>query len=470
MPILLGALLVLGAAAGRCAELPAPIAQALARHGLSDEGLGIFVQEAGAPRPLLAHHADRPLNPASTMKLLVTLAALEELGPAYTWKTEVYAGGPIRGGRLDGDLILRGGGDPLLVTESVWTVLRGLRDRGLRHIAGDLVVDNRLFDPGADDPGAFDGRPHRPYNAGPDALLVNFRTVRLQLFPDTEAGQVRVIPDPPLAGVEIVNDLRLSGGRCRRPGGGLDIDIVQRRDRLAVRLAGDYPADCGHHAVYRSLSTAPGLAYAVLKGLWTELGGRLDGGLRLGAAPAGARPLHVHESRPLTEAVRAINKFSNNVMARQLLLTLGAERLGAPGTPDKGRAALTAWLRGRGLEFPELVLDNGAGLSREARISARSLGRLLLAAWESPYMPEFLASLPLTGMDGTLWRRFRDEPLAGRGRLKTGSLNDVKTLAGYVQSRTGRRYVVVLLHNRPGIHEGAGQAVQDALLRWLYPF
>ncbi len=468
--LVFGGCLLLGAPVVRGSDLPRPVAQALAAQGLSNEGLSLFVQELGVAKPLVDVNADQPMNPASTMKLLVTLAALEELGPAYTWKTRVYADGPIRSGRLEGDLILQGGGDPLLVTESVWTLLRGLRDQGLRHITGDLVVDNRLFDPGVDDPGAFDGRLHRPYNAGPDALLVNFRTVRLQLFPDTDAKQVRVVPDPPLAGVEIDNRLRLTRGRCRRPGAGLDVEILQQRNRLRVRLTGKYPLACGHHVLYRSLSTAPGLAYGVIKGLWTELGGELAGGLRLGAAPAEAKPLYVHESRPLADAARAINKFSNNVMARQLLLTLGVEALGAPGTPEKGRTAINAWLRGRGLAVPGLVLDNGAGLSRKARISARGLGRLLLAAWDSPFMPEFLASLPLTGQDGTLRRRYRDEPLAGRGRFKTGTLNDVKTLAGYLHSRTGRRYAVVLFHNRPGIHGAAGQAVQDALLHWLYRF
>jgi D-alanyl-D-alanine carboxypeptidase/D-alanyl-D-alanine-endopeptidase (penicillin-binding protein 4) len=202
--------------------------------------------------------------------------------------------------------------------------------------------------------------------------------------------------------------------------------------------------------------------------LWTELGGRFEGEVREAAVPAGARLLATVNSPPLADIVRSINKYSNNVMARQLLLTLGAERSGAPGTTDKGIQVVHEWLKQRRLDFPELVLENGAGLSREEAISARHLGEVLLAAWRSPFMPEFVSSLPISAMDGTLRKRFNEAAFEGQMHLKTGSLRDVRSVAGYVQDRAGRRVIVVCLHNSSRADTAAGQAVQEAVLKWVY--
>lgn len=176
------------------------------------------------------------------------------------------------------------------------------------------------------------------------------------------------------------------------------------------------------------------------------------------------------DSRPLSEQIRLINKYSNNVMTRQLFLTMGAETYGWPGSLPKARAAVTQWLSDNGLDAERIVLDNGAGLSRDTRISARSLARLLALGWRSPFMPEFVASMSLVGMDGTFRRRFRDGPLTGQAHLKTGRLDGVTAMAGYAMARDGRRYVVVSLHNSPDVHRGTGEVVQNAILQWLHGY
>ncbi|MBL8488981.1 MAG: D-alanyl-D-alanine carboxypeptidase, partial [Rhodocyclaceae bacterium] len=167
----------------------------------------------------------------------------------------------------------------------------------------------------------------------------------------------------------------------------------------------------------------------------------------------------------LADVVRDINKFSNNVMARQLFLTLGANG-GGPATADRAEAAIKAWLEAKNLRMPELVLENGSGLSRRERMSADSLARLLAAAWKSPVMPEFISSLPLTAVDGTMQRRLKTNAVAGQAHIKTGTLEGVKTMAGYVLDRAGRRQIVVLLVNHP--NAAAAQPAQDALLQWVY--
>jgi D-alanyl-D-alanine carboxypeptidase/D-alanyl-D-alanine-endopeptidase (penicillin-binding protein 4) len=448
-------------AAMQAGNLPPPVMQVMKRYGLPAQGLSVYAQVIGAPRPFLNVAADEPRNPASVLKLVTTLAALEELGPAFQWKTEVYGGVAPRDGHLDGDLYLKGYGDPYLAIEQFWRLVRGLRLSGLEEVSGDLVLDQSYFASEPGDPAEFDGQPLRAYNVLPRALLVNFQAVQIRVVP--EAKRVRVIADPPVA---TDNRLKLVGGPCR--GGGHQWSMrVRNGNQTRLVFDGNYRAACGETELYRVLSETGPYVHGVFQALWQEQGGRLRGGWRDGATPPDARLLYTFRSPPLVEVIRLINKFSNNVMARQLLLTLGAERFGPPGTSDSGSRVVHEWLRRRQLDFPELVLDNGAGLSRAARISARSLARLLLAAYQGPYMPEFMSALPLSGQDGTLAHRFGGE-LAGRLHLKTGSLDGVRSLAGYVLDSAGRWVVVVCVYNDVRANGNSAEAMQQALLEWIY--
>ncbi|MGI9305555.1 MAG: D-alanyl-D-alanine carboxypeptidase/D-alanyl-D-alanine endopeptidase [Gammaproteobacteria bacterium] len=445
--------------------LPAPVKQTLARHKAPAGGVSIFVQEVGASEPLLVYRPDRPRLTASAIKVLTTFIALDQLGPAYEWKTEAYLRGELRDGRLRGDLIIKGYGDPFFVTEYIWKFLHDLRARGLKYIDGDLVVDNTHFDIEAAP--AHYSKPERAYNALPDALLANFQTIRFQFLPELASGRVRVVADPAPANLKIDNRLKLSNGRCAGQYRRLKMLLSNGADTTKVTFTGNYPRSCGEKALYRIVLGPQAQTFGLLRTLWEQGGGTINGGVRAGKAPATA-PFYTFKSRPLADLIRAMNKFSNNVMTRQLLLTLGAEAYGPPGTEQKGRDAIFSWLRQRGLQFGELTLDNGAGLSRTTRVSARSLARFMSLAHESPLMPHLLASLPLSGNDGTLRRRFVNEELTGRIYLKTGTLNNVKTITGYLLSRSGKKFVVVCLQNYPGSHKGVGEAVQDALLRWVF--
>lgn len=442
-------------------ELPAPLAQIMKRHRLSTAGLSVYAQVLGDSRPFLSVAADTPRNPASVLKLVTTLAALEELGPAYQWKTEVYGGGAPRDGRLEGDLYLKGYGDPYLVIEQFWRLVRGLRLSGLQEVNGDLVLDQSHFAEEPGDPAEFDGRPLRAYNVLPRALLVNFQAVQIRLLP--QSRRLHIVADP---AVPLENRLKLVAGACH--GGGHRWSMrAHGGNRARLAFSGTYVADCGETELYRVLSDTGPYVHGVFKALWEEQGARLRGGWRDGITPHDATLLYTFRSAPLADVVRLINKFSNNVMTRQLLLTLAAERFGPPGTSENGERAVREWLQRRELDFPEMVLDNGAGLSRSARLSARSLGQLLLAAHHSPYMSEFMSALPVSGQDGTLANRFGGD-LTGRSHLKTGSLNGVRSLAGYVLDGTGRRVAVVFLYNDPRANSAAAEALQRALIEWIH--
>ena len=469
------AALVLLAGAARPAGLPAPVQDALQRHRLPEGSLSVWVQDVAEETPLVSHRPDASRHPASAIKLLTTFAALEELGPAYEWETAAYVTGPVRGGRLDGDLVLVGGGDPFLVVERLWRLLTAVQGRGLREIGGRIVIDNSRFSAaGEPPPGAFDGEPYRAYNALPDALLVNFNALEVVLERG-EGEEVRVRADPPVAGLRLRTRLDSVRGGCARVSSlrmevsePLSVTSPLSAPLPVITVSGRFPRDCARWTFPRAPLPPVRFADGVIRALWTRMGGRIEGAPALGRLPEGAILLHRHRSPPLSYVVKGINKFSNNVMTRNLLLTLGAERFGPPGTVNKGRRAVAARLREEGLDLPRLRLANGSGLSRATRISARGLAKVLIAAHRSPFQPEFAQSLPIASLDGTMRGRLRRDPEAARVRMKTGRLEGARSMAGYVRTRGGSVLAVAAIQNHPGVREGGrGDAVQDALLRWL---
>jgi serine-type D-Ala-D-Ala carboxypeptidase/endopeptidase (penicillin-binding protein 4) len=438
---------------------------ALKNHKLDASALSIFVQAVDADEPLLVFNEDVLRSPASTIKLLTTYAALDVLGPGFRWQTEVWASGPLRNGRLEGDLVLRGGGDPGLSTERFWTLLRELRARGVSHIAGDLVIDDSLFAPGTEQPGDFDRQPYRAYNVLPHALLVGNNAVEFRVMRASDG--IRLHMNPALYGFQADNRIGSRPGHCSGFQRGVAFDLPDGLTGHRAVLSGTFPTGCTEYSLYRSVLPAPEFANALFRELWQQLGGRIDGGFRLAPVPEDATLVYRHFSLPLSEQLRDANKWSNNAVTRHLFLTLGIARDGAPGTPEKSRAALEEWLDKRGLSAPGIFIDNGSGLSRETRFTAALLGRMLLDAWVHPQMPELMSSLPISAVDGTLRSRYNDD-MAGRLYLKTGRLEGVSSIAGLVHSRAGRRYVVVVIVNDPDAHRGGGVAVQDAVLRWAF--
>jgi len=466
MPVLLLLLCELGFADTELPVLPATVQAALQVRQVPEESLSIFVQDMDSGEPVLRWNERVPRNPASSIKLLTTLAALDLLGPAYTWKTDVYALGDIKDGRLQGNLLLKGYGDPYLVTERVWQLLRRVRQLGIREIDGDLEIDDSYFFLPPADPAEFDRQPLRAYNVAPNALMMNFKVVRYWFEPAVDSNSVHVWLDPPLENLGIENRLALAQGSCRGYQRGISITANEAIDR--VTFSGKFPRGCKQYAMDRTALSHNEFVYGLFISLWQESGGIFKGGWRNSVAPQDIEPVLSFDSIPLADVVTYINKHSNNVMARQLLLTLAAEIFGQPGTEESGRNVVLNWLDEQGLDLPQLTFDNAAGLSRESRISAADMATLLEFAWRRPYMPEFVSSLALAGKDGTLRRRFDDAELDGIAHLKTGSLDHVTAIAGYLQARSGRRFAVTVLQNYPDIHRGPGQEVQEAVLRWVY--
>jgi serine-type D-Ala-D-Ala carboxypeptidase/endopeptidase (penicillin-binding protein 4) len=459
-------LAIWAAASASAAELPPEVQRVLTGLAVPEANVSILVQAVDSDEPILSHLADVSRSPASVMKLITTWSALEYLGPAYTWPTEVYFLGEFDGRKLDGDLALKGYGDPYLVEEEVWKLLRALRRLGLTEIGGDLVLDDSYFAIDEPEPGAFDGQPYRTYNVVPNALLVNFKAVQFQFQPDPAHGRVSVATDPVLGNLDVRNNLKLVDGPCRGYQAGIAFDHADPVTLGTVVLDGQFSRRCNVYYLGRTVLQHDTFAFGLFQSLWSEVGGEFKGKLRKGEIPADATPAFVWRSKPLGEIVRSINKNSNNVMTRQLLYTLGAEVSGAPGTRANGVAAVRALLAARGFDLSSLTLENGAGLSRDERASVALFASLLRAAYRSAYAPEFMASLSLGGLDGTTRGRFDAHAGEGLMHVKTGRLDHVSALAGYVHAPNGHVYVVAVIMNSENAHRGLGQELEEAVVRW----
>ena len=452
--------------------LPAEVEAALARAKVPREALAAIVVDAapavnGKAVPLLSWRANVPANPASVMKLVTTYAGLELLGPAYTWPTPVFVDGSINNGVLTGNLIIQGKGDPKLVQERLWLLLRRVQGLGIKSISGDILLDRSAFTIAPLNAADFDGEPLRPYNVAPDALLLNFKSVVMTFVPNPGAGVAAVSFDPPLANVQMQGSVPLAVGKtaataadCGDYRGGLQADFS---DPFRISFKGSYPVGCGEKVWPVAYADPASYAERAVAGLWAEMGGKLSGRVREGRPPANARAAFEMTSPSLAEVIRDINKFSNNVMAQQLFLTLSLNQAPGPASFDASRGVLQAWWKERfgAQEVP--VLDNGSGLSRQERISPQSLARMLQVAYVSGAMPELMASLPITGVDGTL-RRSKSRVSQGWAHLKTGSLRDSTALGGYVHTPSGRRLVLVGIINHP--NAAAARPALEALVDW----
>ena len=454
----LGTLAFAGAAAAQV--LPPGVDAALARAKVPREAVTLLVADAdGARAPRLAWRPQAPMNPASIMKVVTTYAGLDLLGPAFAWTTPVHVDGPVRDGVLQGNLYIQGQGDPRLVAERLWLLLRRVQGLGIQTIAGDIVLDRQAFETAEADPAAFDGEGLRPYNAGPDALLVNFKSVVATFVPDRGAEVARVSWEPALAGVAMQATVPLAAGECGDWQTALAADLA---DPSRLRFAGGYIAACGERTWGVAYAEPRTFAARAIAGAWAQMGGQVRGQVRDGRVPAGSKPVFEVASPPLSEVIRDINKYSNNVMAQQLFLTLGLQQK-RRGTLEASRAVMRQWWSERiGGDDDAPVFDNGSGLSREERISAGALARMLQVAWRSPVMSELMASLPAAGVDGTLRRRALRS--GGSAHLKTGTLRDAAGVAGFVDGASGRRYVVVAIANHA--NAAAARPAFDALVDW----
>ena len=462
--------------------LPKSVTKLLKKNKIPKKNISVYIRDLNSSSPMLELNADKLRTPASTMKLLTTYAALKELGPNFSWRTEVWFRGKLNKDVLDGDLVLKGYGDPFLVYENFWKLIKTLRDKGLKQINGNIIIDESYFNLPEHDTAAFDGKAYRVYNAPASALMFNFQATRFLFKPNIDKntelnannkkkkkskrlGSVDITPLPNIENFKIKNEVKLVSGKCKRS---------HYRPQLSedssgtLVIKGKYAAKCKQNFILRVVTKPYIHTFNAFRDFWKDLRGSLKGSVKLGKVLSTDEIFHVYSSPTLGEQMRLINKWSNNVMTKQLLLTLGAKKISAPGTWEKGRAAVINVLNENFIDTQGIRLENGSVLSRVAKISARQMGDLLETAFRDPLMPEFMASMSLPGVDGTLVNRFRKHDIRGRSHLKTGTLDFVTSIAGYMLNRQGKRLVIVIQHNGKKTGAGRGEKIQNALLRWSF--
>jgi serine-type D-Ala-D-Ala carboxypeptidase/endopeptidase (penicillin-binding protein 4) len=457
--------------------LPAPVQAALQQAGLPADALAaIAIPRAASGAPALRtwqHRADVPMQPASTMKVLTGIVAMDQLGPNHRGFTELWADGPVQGEVLQGDVVLKAGADPELDLPALWGLLHELRLRGVKRIEGGVRLDRSLFNPARTDVGQppFDDAPEWYYNVVPDALLLNSHLMGIKLASDRTRVSAQLWP--PLEGVRIdASAMTLNDAKCA------DWDDTWQTPTTAepqpgqhvIALRGSYPKNCEAQASLQLLDRDV-IAERQVRAVWASLGGSFaQAPTRAveGKANGTATLMAKRTARPWGEVLRVINKSSDNALTRLLYLQLGRDAPVGSTTLAQAHQQVQAWFDAQGIDRTGLVLDNGSGLSRSERIAPRTLARMIDAALSGKHAPELLMSLPTAGVDGTMRRRLKGTAAEGWARLKTGTLKNVAALAGTVRDTRGDTWVVVAMVNHDEANtDGKGRKVLDALIEWV---
>ncbi|QKM63728.1 D-alanyl-D-alanine carboxypeptidase/D-alanyl-D-alanine-endopeptidase [Polynucleobacter antarcticus] len=468
-------------------QIPSAVTSSLQKNQIPKEAMSISVVRVAqdglgkiSAVPQLEWRAQQAMNPASTMKLITTLTGLDILGPQYRWITKLYTDGLIRQGTLKGNIYLQGSGDPKLIPEELAKMMKALQKLGIQKIDGNLFFDRSAYAPSVMEHNTIDGEPLRAYNVPPDPLLYAFRTLSFQLSKSRTADFIDVSYTPSLSQLKVNNQMQLVDRACDTWKKDIRFDLDAPTEPRAsnspitANFSGAFPNTCqgvNYNVVALDADTFLTQGFTAA---WEKAGGSWAKPPigKSATVPLTARSLLQFEGISLADDVLDINKYSNNVMARQLMLTLALEKMGKPATTENGELVIQAWLKQAGLDFPELVIENGSGLSRTEAISAHNLNQLLVTARKLPIADMFYNSLPIAGVDGTMRNRllgqinkFLHLKKKPEARIKTGALADVRAISGYVMSKSGKMYAVTSFINHPNALRGLD--AHDQLLAWL---
>ncbi len=441
-------------------SLPAPVLRAMHKQKVLAKNISVSVDPVDGNGLKLNFNDKIPRTPASIEKIVVSALALDILGPARVWKTQALSEAEIENGALKGDLYLMGKGDPTFTAERFWLLLDNLRARGIKDIQGDVYIDRSFFKLPKHNPFSFDGEGNRPYNLGADATLINYRSQIIQIRPDKEKGVAYLYPSPRINGVHIPESIPLSQEPCGKWRKQIQPDFSNPK---APKFLGKFPLRCGKKDFIYTSMTENAYAETVFKSFWRQAGGKWNGKLKTGKAPEESIELAVNYSLPLSQILHYLNKYSNNQIARQLFLTVGKTEKGESKTLSKSRTRVETLKKELNIAGNELYVDNGSGLSRNSKMSTRAGNAILLSMWDSPNMAEFMASLPISGVDGTMRKR---KVATGYAHIKTGYIANTRSIAGFVRGKSGKFYAVTAIVNGP---EALGSLpVLDAVINWIY--
>ncbi len=449
------------------AQLSRQIEKILASPPLKKSRMGIHIVSVTDGQEVFAHKAELLLIPASNMKILTSAAALAKLGPDYNFRTKVYTDNTIEKGKLTGNLYIKGFGDPFLVWEETVKIARYIHGLGLRQVTGNLVVDDSFFDNKRYGNGWKKEQTAYWYNAPLGALSVNFNTVEVNIAPGRVKGEPLHVWLNPATDFFNLTNKGITSRRTRNP----QLSYRRCKGKPTLTIKGHLPAGNPPQTFYRCVDDPLMYAAAVFKDLLELWGVRISGPIQVGKVPFGAKELYLHKSKPLSLIIQGLNKFSNNFTAEQVLKTMGAEIKGEPGTAEKGLAVIGDFLKSLGIENNSIKLIDGSGLSRENRLTAHTLTKILVAVHNNfKWQPEFMASLPSAGIDGTLKKRMKGNGSSRNVRAKTGRLQKVAALSGYLNTKDNETLAFSMIMNDFEVSVEQVQALQDKICNLMINF
>lgn len=447
--------------------LPQEIETFLKNSTIPKSDVSIYIKETGANgKELISHNVRTTRTPASVIKVLTTYAAAIQLGFDYRFPTRFYTTGKIRRGVLHGDLVVKGYGDPTLGTKDLKKIVSKIKAKGINKINGQIIIDRSYFRVGTKNSSGFDKHVYSPYNAMPDAMMFNERVSTICVTPRMNSVSKKEADES----YQVINKLQRVNKPCK---GRYSWPGVRVDDKSSVvpnvLLQGKISKHCGTRNICKVVTKPYLTFYYSLKDALKKSGVHVKGNMRLKTVPQQARVLFTHYSKPLEQIIAKTNKKSNNLYARHLLLTLGAKVYGAPATLNKGRKAIENVLKNRGaLSAGKLKIDNGSGLSRTAKLSAKMLADMYDHAYHR-YGKRWMDTLAIAGVDGTIKKRFRNTVVKQRAWMKTGTLNRVKNIGGYVKSKSGKLYtVVILVESNRG--NWRASKLQNDIMKWLVTY
>lgn len=436
----------------------------LNRSELSKGNYSLYITNISKRAKVFSYNEQKSFNPASVMKLVTTYAGLQFLGPQYQWKTEVLYKGHIKNRHLYGDLIMRGYGDPTLTYADLSEIIERVQQQGIQYIHGNIILDESFFGE-LQNQDLIDDKKYRAYNVNPKSFVVNENTINFNFSISNEKINIQTFPE--IQTLKVINHLKLSEHGCNEWKDALGYEVNTKSNVTEIIFNGTFDKACDSKDIDLSILSANRLSKELFEKLWKMHGGVIEGDFKnTYQKDVNTYKLYEHQSRPLGLVVRDINKYSQNLIARNLLLTILAENNGVPITENEAGRFVKEFLIKQKFKLDSLEMDNGAGLSRNAKINAEDLTFLLEKAYSGLYMPEFVSSLPNIGIDGTLKNRGKKLSVAKHAYLKTGSIQNVSAIAGYIFDKNNDIKVFVFMANDPKANESS--KIQDDLIEWAY--
>lgn len=448
-------------------QLPEPLAFMLEQENIPPETLSIIIQKVDSSAPLIDFNSKKYRSPGSLTKLFTSFVALDYLGPETQWHTKIFASDSIDDGTVD-QLLIVGGGDPFLTTDKLLELIHKLRKMGIHTIENGLLIDQRVFPKGNIKSGDFDNDPLRPYNVMHASLMANFNTIDFVVKKNAKKNKIDIEYDFLPDGIYFDNKLKIGNGSCADFREQVNFNqLIQESypPRVIIELSGEYPQQCNQYTHDIAVTETNHFFFGLFSYLWKKSGGSISGYINEANIDKSDDLLLNFKSIKLLDLLPHLLKDSNNFIARQLFFSIGQSK--SNYNLKQSRKVIKKTLKKNKINSRRNFYDNGSGLSRSTKIRPDTLSSLLQVIYQHSMSDLIISSLPISGVDGTLSNRFNSTQLKGRMRLKTGTLDGVRSLAGFVQGMSGQEYIVVLIHNDLSEHSYKTKGFENALFEWL---